>query len=116
MRVSGLSRRAPPLMGRRRALLASGRRFAPLSSRGLGRRALMPETRVRIPVAVLISPRVYGAFRVLTGSERRSERQSGTRGVCSPAMGRRPTDFEVVRLILARQRRMGEPLDYLACE
>ena len=64
MRVSGLSRRAPPLMGLRRALLASGRRFAPLSSRGLGRRPLMPETRVRIPVAVLLSPCVYGALRV----------------------------------------------------
>src|ERR1700730_2030490 len=37
---------------------------APLSSRGLGRRPLMAETRVRIPVAVLLAPRVDGAFRV----------------------------------------------------
>ena len=37
---------------------------APLSSRGLGRRPLMAETRVRIPVAVLLTPRVDGAFRV----------------------------------------------------
>jgi hypothetical protein len=37
-----------------RALLASGPTdLAPLSSRGLGRRPLMAETRVRIPVAVL---------------------------------------------------------------
>jgi hypothetical protein len=32
------------------------RRFAPLSSRGLGRRPLTAETRVRIPVAVLVQP------------------------------------------------------------
>ena len=32
-------------------------RSAPLSSRGLGRRPLMAETRVRIPVAVLAAPR-----------------------------------------------------------
>jgi hypothetical protein len=36
--------------------------FAPLSSRGLGRRPLMAETRVRIPVAVLLALQVYGAF------------------------------------------------------
>ena len=36
------------------ALLAS--RYPPLSSRGLGRRPLMAETRVRIPVAVLVKP------------------------------------------------------------
>src|SRR5579884_3077861 len=47
------------------ALLASDPSSAPLSSRGLGRRPLMAETGVRIPVAVLDSPRVYGAFRVL---------------------------------------------------
>ena len=39
--------------GPRLALLASARQRAPLSSRGLGRRPLMAETRVRIPVAVL---------------------------------------------------------------
>ena len=39
---------------RSRALLASDRSDnLPLSSRGLGRRPLMAETRVRIPVAVL---------------------------------------------------------------
>ena len=37
----------------RGSLLASSRSSAPLSSRGLGRRPLMAETRVRIPVAVL---------------------------------------------------------------
>ena len=48
------------------ALLASSRiDRAPLSSRGLGRRPLMAETRVRIPVAVLVWPRVYGALRFL---------------------------------------------------
>jgi hypothetical protein len=41
--------------------------FAPLSSRGLGRRPLMAETRVRIPVAVSNAPRVFGAFRVSGG-------------------------------------------------
>src|SRR5580693_8533192 len=46
-----------------RALLASEPTdFAPLSSRGLGRRPLMAETRVRIPVAVLLALRVDGAF------------------------------------------------------
>ena len=45
------------------ALLASTRHCAPLSSRGLGRRPLMAETRVRIPVAVLDQrPRLSGAF------------------------------------------------------
>ncbi len=39
----------------------------PLSSRGLGRRPLTAETRVRIPVAVLRSPRVHGGFRVFRG-------------------------------------------------
>ena len=39
---------APPYL---EALVAS--RYPPLSSRGLGRRPLMAETRVRIPVAVL---------------------------------------------------------------
>lgn len=44
---------------------------APLSSRGLGRRPLMAETRVRIPVAVLRWARVYGAFRVLGAARAR---------------------------------------------
>jgi hypothetical protein len=43
---------------------------APLSSRGLGRRPLMAETRVRIPVAVLVTPREYGAFVVPEAAER----------------------------------------------
>jgi site-specific DNA recombinase len=47
------------------ALLASSADALPLSSRGLGRRPLMAETGVRIPVAVFDWPRVYGAFRVL---------------------------------------------------
>ena len=38
---------------------------SPLSSRGLGRRPLTAETRVRIPVAVLQHPPVYGGFVVL---------------------------------------------------
>jgi hypothetical protein len=38
---------------------------APLSSRGLGRRPLMAETRVRIPVAVLLAPRKHGRFAFL---------------------------------------------------
>jgi hypothetical protein len=37
-------------------------RSAPLSSRGLGRRPLMAETRVRIPVAVLVAPLFSGRF------------------------------------------------------
>jgi hypothetical protein len=49
-----------------RALLASGPVSAPLSSRGLGRRPLMAETRVRIPVAVLtpskLAPGSLGPF------------------------------------------------------
>src|ERR1039458_9883836 len=54
------------------ALLASSRiDRAPLSSRGLGRRPLMAETRVRIPVAVLVWPRVYGAFAVLGAARAR---------------------------------------------
>jgi hypothetical protein len=36
--------------------------FAPLSSRGLGRRPLMAETRVRIPVAVSLWPAIVGPF------------------------------------------------------
>ena len=39
-------------------------RTPPLSSRGLGRRPLTAETRVRIPVAVLRKPRDHGAFSV----------------------------------------------------
>ena len=56
------SRRASFTAGSRsRALLASDRSHnLPLSSRGLGRRPLMAETRVRIPVAVLGSLRVDG--------------------------------------------------------
>ena len=38
---------------------------SPLSSRGLGRRPLTAETRVRIPVAVLQKSRVHGVFVVL---------------------------------------------------
>jgi hypothetical protein len=48
---------------------------APLSSRGLGRRPLMAETRVRIPVAVLDTPRSHGAFVVQrTGRDGRAPR------------------------------------------
>jgi hypothetical protein len=36
--------------------------FAPLSSRGLGRRPLMAETRVRIPVAVLTEALLIAGF------------------------------------------------------
>src|ERR1700751_662098 len=39
------------------------RQIAPLSSRGLGRRPLMAETRVRIPVAVLPTSREGGSSR-----------------------------------------------------
>src|SRR5262249_44416484 len=57
---------APPL--RRDASATSAERFAslvavvctPLSSRGLGRRPLMAETRVRIPVAVLSRAPIWG--------------------------------------------------------
>jgi len=58
--------------------LASGRAEqapAPLSSRGLGRRPLTAETRVRIPVAVLRKPRNHGAFVVLGDTLGDSARQ-----------------------------------------
>ena len=51
------------------------RQSPPLSSRGLGRRPLTAETRVRIPVAVLQNPRVDGGFVVL-GVVRHSVRHS----------------------------------------
>ena len=61
------------------ALLASGGHCAPLSSRGLGRRPLMAETRVRIPVAVLeLAPENYGRFR-RSGRVRASARASRAR-------------------------------------
>jgi hypothetical protein len=60
---------------------------APLSSRGLGRRPLMAETRVRIPVAVLATPRVYGAFRVLGPSVKRwAKRERASRCVRAPTV------------------------------
>ena len=49
--------------------------LSPLSSRGLGRRPLTAETRVRIPVAVLQNPRVVGGF-VVFGVVRHSVRHS----------------------------------------
>jgi hypothetical protein len=52
---SALGRASTPRGGDPRMGPGSGR--APLSSRGLGRRPLMAETRVRIPVAVLPEPR-----------------------------------------------------------
>ena len=48
--------------------------YAPLSSRGLGRRPLMAETRVRIPVAVLLKPGVRGRTNVELSSCRLRDR------------------------------------------
>ena len=57
----------------------AGRKWSsPLSSRGLGRRPLTAETRVRIPVAVLQNPRAFGGFCVL-GVVRHSLRHSRDR-------------------------------------
>ena len=72
--------------GRFASLVAVDR--APLSSRGLGRRPLMAETRVRIPVAVLDSPRIYGAFRV-SGvlTERLTESRCGSAPKSRPRHG-----------------------------
>ncbi len=73
--------RAGPVL---QARCYSGRRFLPLSSRGLGRRPLTAETGVRIPVAVLLKPASQAGFVV-----------SGTRvghpvGQCFPERFRRP--------------------------
>jgi hypothetical protein len=83
---STTARRTPPIVSvtrsERHAKLRSdsalpGRiqSVSPLSSRGLGRRPLTAETRVRIPVAVLQNPRVFGGF-VVVGVVRHSVRHS----------------------------------------
>ncbi len=75
--------------------------FAPLSSRGLGRRPLMAETRVRIPVAVFVWPRVYGAFAVL-GAARARIRASGA------DQERTRRRFPATRATSRSRRRFGE--------
>ena len=63
------------------ALLASGASIAPLSSRGLGRRPLMAETRVRIPVAVLPKPPRTRGFSRFQG-RRRNGYRNGAQSLC----------------------------------
>ena len=59
-----------------RALLASGAGRTPLSSRGLGRRPLTAETRVRIPVAVLDWPREVGPIVFRSRGRHRSRKSA----------------------------------------
>jgi hypothetical protein len=80
------------------SLVAASR--APLSSRGLGRRPLMAETRVRIPVAVLRkAPRSRG-FRRSRGLPR-----VGSRASSEPRRPSRPTRAVVVRAALVVEQR-----------
>src|SRR4051812_48584960 len=64
----------------RRSLATLRPANSPLSSRGLGRRPLTAETGVRIPVAVLPTPRERGAFCVLRPSEHLGQAGRGPLG------------------------------------
>jgi hypothetical protein len=68
------------------ALLASSPANAPLSSRGLGRRPLMPETRVRIPVAVLRKPPRHRGFSRFGGCSRCGDLTGEPLAVASEAL------------------------------
>ncbi len=74
-RSAASTRRQPVVAARCSGRFASLGRAAcaPLSSRGLGRRPLMAETRVRIPVAVLVRPRSSGLSRFRAAAEARNE-------------------------------------------
>ena len=100
IRAVGSEDTAPPAAARARARMGRfaslGTSHAPLSSRGLGRRPLMAETGVRIPVAVLLMrPVPSGAFGVSgpcfprSQCANRGERCFGARpsGSCVPSPG-----------------------------
>src|SRR5207249_9354735 len=98
--VALVARGWAPSAGHRRALLASAASIAPLSSRGLGRRPLMAETRVRIPVAVLSERPRNRAFRRLRGQ--------GANRSANPTLGGRATSSTFAR----DNRLLGQPYGF----